>query len=363
MPTLDRKLIGRGKKTRDKGGPMNNQRKIQILILAFGLLTFTSASADEVRMKNGDRITGKIVMMEKEKLVLDTEYAGEITLAWPQVASVSAEEPIRILLKDGTSFEGRTTVNEEGKIILKTAQREEPLVFGLADIKTLNPKSRSPVKITVRADLGLVSQKGNTNTDSAHVDASLLARTQKSRFAVAGELNRENADGQETVNNWSVYGNYDYFVRPKWFWYARTQFEHDELADLELRTTLGTGLGYQIFEGETLNLSFAAGPSYVNENFIMAEDESFSATQWIVNYDQYLFDKFLQIFHTDAGYMSFINPNRWMIKTRQGLRFPLKKGLSLTIQYNYDYNNQPAPGAEEKYDSKFMVLVGYKFES
>jgi hypothetical protein len=66
-----------GKKTtRDKGGPMKTQRKIQILILAFGLMTFTSALADEARMKNGDRITGKIVRMEKEKLVLKTDYAG-----------------------------------------------------------------------------------------------------------------------------------------------------------------------------------------------------------------------------------------------------------------------------------------------
>jgi putative salt-induced outer membrane protein YdiY len=342
---------------------MKTQRKIQILILAFGLMTLTSALADEVRMKNGDRITGKIVRMEKEKLVLKTDYAGEITITWPQVASLSAEEPIKVLLKDGTSLQGRNMIMEEGKMTLSKTPWEEPLVLGLVDVMALNPRPKPPVKITATTNVGLILERGNTYTDSARIDASFLARTQKSRYAVAGELNREKAEGQDTVNNWSAYANYDYFFLPKWFWYARTQFEHDEFADLNLRTTLGTGLGYQVFEGELLNLSFAAGPSYVDENFIKARDDNFSSAQWVINYDQYFFDKFIQLFHNQTGYLRFSDSKNWVVKTRQGLRFPLQKGLTLTLQYNYDYTNQPSPDARENYDSKFMVLVGYKFES
>jgi putative salt-induced outer membrane protein YdiY len=338
---------------------MKTQRKIQILILAFGLSTFTSALADEVRMKNGDRITGKIVRMEKEKLALKTDYAGEITLAWSEVASLSVEEPIKVLMKDGTTLQGRTMIKEQGKMMMRTTPWEEPLVLDLPDVMALNPSPKRPVRITARANAGLILERGNTNADTGRIDASFSVRTEKSRYAVAGELNREKSDGQDTVNNWSAYANYDYFFVPKWFWYARTQFEHDEFADLDLRSTLSSGLGYQVFEGEILNLSFAAGPSYVDENFIKAQDDNFSAAQWVINYDQYFFDKFIQVFHNQTGYLRFSDSKNWVIKTRQGLRFPLQKGLTFTLQYNYDYTNQPSPDARERYDSKFMVLVGY----
>jgi len=45
------------------------------------------------------------------------------------------------------------------------------------------------------------------------------------------------------------------------------------------------------------------------------------------------------------------------------VRFPLYKGLTGTLQYNYDYDHNPSPEAKEKYDSKFMFLLGYEFRN
>jgi hypothetical protein len=38
------------------------------------------AVADEVLLENGDKITGKLVRLEKGNLVFSTDYAGEITI-------------------------------------------------------------------------------------------------------------------------------------------------------------------------------------------------------------------------------------------------------------------------------------------
>lgn len=32
-----------------------------------------------------------------------------------------------------------------------------------------------------------------------------------------------------------------------------------------------------------------------------------------------------------------------------------------TLQYNYDYQNEPSPEAESKWDSTFLFLLGYQF--
>jgi putative salt-induced outer membrane protein YdiY len=183
----------------------------------------------------------------------------------------------------------------------------------------------------------------------------------KSRYTISAELSKEKNNDKTTLENWLTYGSYNYFLSPKWFLYVNTIFEHDKFADLDLRSTLGAGPGYQFFESEELNLYIQAGPSYVNQNFDQAEDEDYSALQWLINYDQYFFDKFVQLFHIQTGFIDVKNSSNWLFKSRQGLRFPIHKGLTTTLQYNYDYDNAPSEDAEEKWDSRLMFLLGWQF--
>ena len=157
--------------------------------------------------------------------------------------------------------------------------------------------------------------------------------------------------------------NHDYFFKQKRLIYDSSLFEHDEFADLDLRTSLGAGLGHQFFESDELNLSASAGLAYIFDNFIVAEDDEFPGAQWTIQYDQYFFSKFVQLFHSNNGYISLDDASSWLINTRQGLRFPLYKGFVTTLQYNYDYNNNPSPSAISKWDSKFMLLLGYQFNN
>jgi len=52
------------------------------IMLTVGFFIAGNSLADEVRLINGDKLTGQVVRMEEEKLVLKTTYAGEIAIAW-----------------------------------------------------------------------------------------------------------------------------------------------------------------------------------------------------------------------------------------------------------------------------------------
>ena len=69
----------------------------------------------------------------------------------------------------------------------------------------------------------------------------------------------------------------------------------------------------------------------------------------------------MQAFHKQNGYVSLESSNDWFLKTQTGIRFPLYKGLTATVQYNYDYDNQPSASANEKEDTQFVFLLGYQF--
>jgi putative salt-induced outer membrane protein YdiY len=333
------------------------------ILLTVGFLMAGNSLADEVRLTNGDKLTGQVVRMEEEKLVLKTTYAGEIAIAWKEVASVMADDPVKVVLNDETALEGNTAPIESGKMKLDTGKLESPASFSLADVKAINPKPVKPVKIATRVNASMVNQRGNTIKDNYYFDGEFVARTKKNRYTLGAELANERAEGETTTENWLAYGNYSHFLDEKWYLYANTLMEHDKFKDLNLRSTLGVGGGYQIFETPLLNLSVSAGLAMVDENFDVAEDNDYPAGSWSVNYDQYFFEEFLQLFHVQTGYVSLENASDWFLKTRTGLRFPIYKGLTATLQYNYDWDNQPSADAKTEEDTKFLFLLGYQFKN
>lgn len=334
-----------------------------IAVIVFLIINCAAVSADEVHFRNGDRISGKIIHMEDNKLVVMTDYAGKITISWDQVESIATREKITVMLDDGTSLKGQTLILEAGKMKIKTDILEKPSVFSSVDVKSINPRVEPTVKINARVNAGIVLERGNNDTDDTEIDVSFQARTKKSRYTVGGEFRKEKTDGELTGEDWMAFAKYDYFINQKWFAYIRTKFEHDEFADLDLRSTLSAGAGYQFFESDELNLSFRTGPGYIDENFIMASDNSFGAVLWSLNYDQYFLNRRFQLFHLSDGYMSLEDAGNWIINTRQGIRFPLYKGITATLQYSYDFDNEPSPDARADYDSKLSFLLGYEYKN
>ena len=339
-------------------------RLITILVYVIVSMLFFMTSngmADEINLKNGDRITGEVIKMQENQLVVKTAYAGEITIAWEEVLHVKTDRPIKVVLKDNTSIEGLSQTAEESKMKLDSNMLEAPTSFEISDVKAINPVTEKPLHWKARANVSLSNQRGNTDTDNYYLDGEFVARTEKNRYSIGGRYNEEKSRGITTARNALGYGKYDHFLNQKWFLFANTLFEHDEFKDLNLRSTLGAGAGYQFFETPLLNLSASGGVAWVDENFDLAEDNNYPAGQWFVNYDQYFFKKFMQIFHDQNGYISLEDSNDWFLKTQTGARFPIYKGFTATVQFNYDYDNQPSAAAEEKEDTKFLLLIGYQF--
>ena len=334
---------------------------ISIIALWGVLNTLCPAIADELHLSNGDVITGQLIRMEENKLFFKTNYAGEIKVNWAEVINLITDDPIEVIFIDGKVVEGFSRKASVKMIRLETEKLETPSDFKLSEVATINPEKKPVVKITARTNVGLTQERGNTDTDKFRLDGEFIARTEKSRYTFLGELENEKARGDTTVENWLAFGNYSYFLTQKWFLYAQMLFEHDKFADLDLRSIPGAGAGYQFFESEALNLSAAVGPAWVSEDFIKAEDDDYSAGQWLINYDQYFFNKFVQLFHRQTCLISLSDSDKWLLRTRQGLRFPIRQGFTATIQYNYDYDNDPSSDANEKWDSKLMFLLGWHF--
>ncbi len=340
-----------------------DSRKITVVIGIACILAFTTTlSADEVRMKNGDRITGSIIKMENKTLTVDTSYAGEIAMTWEQVESIETDSAVHVVLEDRTSAHGILKTTKNGQLQLETAQVITPLRFHVAQVEGITPPTKPPVKLTGRINAGLDVKKGNTDTKAYLIDGQLEARTENNRYTVGGEVNREEESDEKTADNWWLYMSYDHFLTQQWFFYTNASFEQDDFKDLNLRTTVGAGSGYQFFESASKNLSARAGLAYVNSDYrVDDQDNDYMAGRWTVQYDQFFFEKFFQFFHHHEGIVSLEDTEEIVIRTRTGLRIPLGKGLNTTIQYHWDWDNAPAPGVK-RVDERYLLTLGYSWE-
>ena len=59
------------------------------------LLTLScSLFADQVVLKNGDRLSRTIEKSDDKSLVIKTEFAGEVTVQWPAVQEIHSEQQL-----------------------------------------------------------------------------------------------------------------------------------------------------------------------------------------------------------------------------------------------------------------------------
>jgi len=65
-----------------------------------------TARADQIVLKNGDRVTGQIVKSAGKKLIVKTEFMGAVEIAWDAVERLASDQPVYLTLNDNQTVVG-----------------------------------------------------------------------------------------------------------------------------------------------------------------------------------------------------------------------------------------------------------------
>ncbi|MHC3975261.1 DUF481 domain-containing protein, partial [Pseudomonas aeruginosa] len=109
----------------------------RILLCLAALASSTSALADTVWMKNGDRLTGKITLFDGGKLLLKTDYGGDITLKWDKISTFESEQNL-LVKQDAETGEHSKGIRAAGPGQV-TLVNGEPKTVELASIQQMMP--------------------------------------------------------------------------------------------------------------------------------------------------------------------------------------------------------------------------------
>jgi hypothetical protein len=72
-------------------------RKLHVVALLFVFGMDSLLFADQVVLSNGDRLTGAITKSDGKTLVIKTDLAGEVTVPWTAVQSLTSAAPLHVV--------------------------------------------------------------------------------------------------------------------------------------------------------------------------------------------------------------------------------------------------------------------------
>lgn len=313
---------------------------MRTLFAVLVLFVVSPGFADELRLKSGDRVSGTVLSLNEGTLRFETPH-GHLTVDWAEVTGLTVDEAIVIQTATGEI----TTVNG-----------------GTIDISTVAAISRPepPIIWSGGANLGFLASSGNTDVNSLRADAELVARARANRYTVSALVNRAEDSGRETARNWTASGRYDRFLTKRLYVNGSAIFTNDAFRDLDLRTALGVGLGYQLLDTPRARLSAEAGLGWVNEDFVLAEDDSYTALRESARLDVFLLPDRVAFFHQHDGYFGVTGDDNLFFKMQNGVRLSIVAGFVMTAQIDLDYDRSPAPGRRSS-DRTFALTFGYRF--
>lgn len=241
-------------------------------------------SADQITLKNGDRVSGKIVTTDAKTVTLNTDFAGTIKIDRTLITAISTDAPLNVTLKD------------EGKMQAQVTGPTDELKIKKSDGTALTVKADSLVAIRDDASqhawereeerllhprlndfwsgfitLGIANSSGNASTTSMTTAASATRVAGRNKMAVnfAQIYARQSTTLPygETANRLGGSFRLDRDLSKRIFVFGINAYDFDKFLDLNLRMSLGGGFGYHVWQGKRGFFDLAGGGNWNRETF------------------------------------------------------------------------------------------------
>jgi putative salt-induced outer membrane protein YdiY len=314
-------------------------------------------------MTNGDRLTGRILQEDRDTVVLKTAYAGSIAIERGQVRALRRDpaQPGKTPMEPPGAEPRTVAAGSQSNERRRPAAHAEDRSSRSARAEAVQASAFTPgSELSGRLNFALSREKGNSEQNELDFDYQAGYRRGWHRVDSIGSLEFDTDRGEKSTDTWSTHNRYSRHFPSRWYGAVWLTLKHDRFADLRLRTLGGPALGYLGFESEALNLSLEAGPMVLRDDFYGQPDQDFLGPGWFFNYDQLVWDGHLQPYHRQFGYLALDGEGKRLWQSWTGLRVPLADGFTGSIEFEYDYDSEPAVEAKTT-DTTLRLKLGYQW--
>ena len=249
----------------------------------FTLIALTSLplalAADQVTLKNGDRLTGTVVKGDGKTLVLHTDAAGDLTIQFSAIQEIKTVQELHVSLKNGKTAVGPVTATD-GKleIAMKTNGTVEASATDVTLIRDDAEQAAYDQSLhpglthgwTGGANVGFSLARGNSQTENLALALTAVHASLNDKFTIyVNSIDTQNdLATPSTVANLIQAGlRFDRNLNPRLFAFAAADFTSNALQFLDLRSVYSGGFGFHAINSDSSTLDLLGGVNYTHETY------------------------------------------------------------------------------------------------
>lgn len=320
--------------------------------------------ADTIETKNGARLVGTVKAVSEGSIVLETDYAGPITIRQSEVAKIETETPLVIRLAGGTTMEGTVAANSDGGILIKG--RDGTITTTVDKVATTwAPGEQDPAvaKLLRRwkyeATFDISGKTGNSEQLGYGGGAKASLSGPQDTLVFYSDFAYQRTNGVKSEDRFRVGVDYSSYLTERVTWYARDEGGYDNVKDITFYNVAAAGFGYDFIQNPPKQkLTGRVGLSYRFEEYGAAtNDDVRSAGLDLGLAHTYRFDN--AVMNNSITYVpAFEEFTNYRAIHDSNLEFPLSGNWKFRVGVSNDYTSQPSPGVEKldtTYYGKFVL--------
>jgi hypothetical protein len=272
----------------------NHRRLPSFLIGAFfaiGALPSSAASkTDTVIFINGDKLTGEVKSLKRGQLNLNTEATGTIGIEWDKISSIESKQRIQIETSAGIRYFGNLRRSETNAHIIVVTDNG-PQTLETMSISTMTPIEGGglhawDVDLSVGYDFAKAGGVKHA-TFGVNMDFRSLIRIESLRFSTVVT----DSDSQDSSKRTNLGLQHTRLWSRRWFTTTSLTFDQNDELGLNLRSSIGAGVGRYVVQSNTMLLSLEGGVQFSQEDLIAEEEDTGSLeAAFTANWDWFLFE-------------------------------------------------------------------------
>lgn len=324
-----------------------------LLTAYFLLFSSVAVLADEVTLKNGDRLSGKILEKDEEVIVLETAYAGAVRIAAGHVEKVivgEAPKPDAQVAAAPEPASPPPAAAKPEKKELKPVPKlfGEGRFFGIADGWSGN------------GNIGFSYTSGNSSTTTMTTGIRAVKAGHSDNLTVyfrsLWNTNRKLESNSTTSN--AIWGGarYDRNINDRMFGFGSFDFESDRPRNLNFRSVIGTGFGHHTIRNDRTQMDVFVGAAW-NRTW-QAGDNTDTPESLIGNSLKHRITDRLKLQENFTYFQNITDSreHRYIMDTTLLADVTKKVGWYITVGNRF--NNDPIGNAEK---NDFMFTTGIKW--
>jgi Protein of unknown function, DUF481 len=332
------------------------------IILAAAILGAAQLSADVVETTGGARIVGKVVKIDDGSVVVDTDYAGTITIKQASVTAITTDNPVAIRLASGTRLEGRVSGTADAIGIMSKDGEIKTTIAGIAASWEAGGKDPQIVALERRwafeAGVDITGKSGNkSQLGTALSFRATLAGPSDTLIFYTG-YDRQETDSQKSADQFKAGVDYTSNFAGKYSWYVRDEGGFDRIKDIQFYNVAAAGLGYDFVKEAKQTLTGRAGFSFRNENYRDPLTEDVNAAGLDFGLAHTYNGENWSLVSRVSFVPAFSDFGNYRLTQESFLELPLANPRwKLRFGLSNDYNSRPSVGLEKLDTTYFSRLV------